>query len=184
MAKRVTKVSEVVKELSESKFSEEFDEEVKKRGLSSFLFAIRCHNNLTQQQMADKIGCSQSKISKIESAYDSEISVKDLLDYSKALDLQLEIGFRNSNVKIVDLIKYHTTKIQHYLERLKEIGKKDQKIAEGINKFLLGFMQFVESCVTDVDSSQRKIGRNKSVNIHISTPLETKLPDNEAEKIG
>lgn len=184
----MTRVSEIVKEISEGKFSEEFDEEIKNRALSSFLFAIRCHNNLTQKQIANRIGCSQSKISKIESSYDSEISVKDLLDYSKALNLQLEIGFRNSNAKIVDLIKYHATKIKYYLERLEEIGKKDDKIAKGINDFLFGFIQLIESFITDVGTSQGKIGRNKRGQIHISTPLETKIntkmPDNEAETVG
>lgn len=114
MAKSYKNVEEMVKDLSgDSKFRDSVLHEIKSKTISKFLFALRCENNLTQKQLADEINCTQSRVSKIENAYDSNITGKDLLDYGKALNLQLQIGYRrNKKIRIVDLIKYHAFKIK------------------------------------------------------------------------
>ena len=106
--KKFNSVGNPITGLSTTKqFTEQALKEIKKKRISKFLFALRCQHHLTQKQIAKKIDCSQSRVSKIESSYDEELSIQDLSDYAKALNLELEIGYRNRSTKIVDLIKYH-----------------------------------------------------------------------------
>ncbi len=129
----------MIKELStDQQLKEKFIKEIENRRLSKFLTILRCKNNLTQKQIAEKIGCTQSRISKIETSYDADIGVNDLIDYAKALNLKLEIGFRQPSMKIVDLIKYHALKISEYLNQLVDIAKdnEDETIDKGIEDFL------------------------------------------------
>src|SRR3989338_7288123 len=111
MRKLYKNVKEMVKYVSvDTSFNNLLSKEIDEKRIAKFLFYLRCKNNLTQKQMAEKIGCTQSKISKIESAYNTELSVQDLLDYGKAMNLKLELGYRQPSLKIVDMIKYHAFK--------------------------------------------------------------------------
>lgn len=90
MAKKFKSVQDMVRSLSEDKeFDQLFDEQVNKRRLSRFLFVLRNQKGMTQKQMAEKLGCARSRISKIEHAEDMDLTVKDLLDYGRALDMNI-----------------------------------------------------------------------------------------------
>ena len=100
MDRKVKNISDLLKVIGVDKHTKEATEnEIKKRSIAKFLFTLRCDHNLTQKQLADKMKCTQSKISKLESAYDSEINVQDLLDYATVLGFQLEIGYRSKHMK-------------------------------------------------------------------------------------
>ena len=102
----------------------------------------------------------QSRISKIESSYDDEISLKELLDYGKALKLQLEIGYRQESSKIVDLIKYHAFKINDYLEQLTRLVKNDEDLAKGILKFHFeAFANLSNFTLKNIPELYEKIGK-------------------------
>lgn len=77
-------VREMIEGLSEDdKFKESALNEIESRTIAKFLFILRNKHNLTQKQLADKIGCTQGRVSRIESAYNNEITIKDLLDYGR-----------------------------------------------------------------------------------------------------
>ena len=136
MGKQYKTVSDMVKSISEDeKFKQETLQNISIKGLGKFLFYLRCSHKLTQKELAGKISCSQARISKIESSKDEELSIKDFQDYGKALGLQLEIGYRNKNMKYVDMVKYHAFQIQHYLELLAELAKEDEQLEEGVVDF-------------------------------------------------
>lgn len=100
MPRKFKTVKNMIKNLSDDKdFKKNALDEIEKKSLSKFLFTLRCAHNLTQKQLAEKIGCTQSRISKIESSYDENITIKDLSDYGYVLNLQLEIGYRNNKIK-------------------------------------------------------------------------------------
>jgi len=139
MSKKFNTINEMLEGLSEEqKFEEVTKKQIEGKQISKFLTLLRCRERLTQKQIAKKIGCTQSKISKIETSFDNELSISDLIDYAKALNLKLELGYRKSSVKIVDLIKYHASKISKYLNQLVDLAKdkKDDDIAEGVDRFL------------------------------------------------
>ena len=184
MTKDITNVSELLrKEGLDKDFRKEVKEEIAKKSLSKFLFILRCEHNLTQKQLADKIGCTQSKISKIESANDNELSVQNLLDYAKALKLDLEIGYRSKNAKIADLIKYHAIKIKTYLEYLSSLAQGDSQLDESIGKFhdevLFDIINTILNSLSRLDYAKKRLPGHPGQHIHISPPLDLRVDEEE-----
>ncbi|MFH1863305.1 MAG: helix-turn-helix domain-containing protein [bacterium] len=178
MTKKYKNVSEMIKDLStEEAYKESVLKEIDGKKIAKFLFVLRCKHELTQKQMAKKIGCTQSRVSKIESSFDNKLSIQDLLDYAKALDLHLEIGYRHPSFKIVDLIKYHALKIKVYLTQLTVLAKEgeDPKLEEGIAKFhieaLVNLNRFISESFSKLDIFKKKRIREKT-HIHISAPID------------
>lgn len=175
MTRTYQNVEEMVKGLSEDKkFKKSVLHEIKNKTLSKYLFSSRCERNLTQGQLAKKIKCSQSRISKIENSFDEEITIKDLLEYGNALDLQLEIGYRRRNIKTVELIKHHFLKIKDCLTNLRQLAGKDKPMNEGAFDFHIETIYNVVKMVLD---SASKLNIHESAEkpkgtIHISPPAE------------
>ena len=68
-------VSDMVQSLSEDRaFAEEFERRVAGRQLIKILTVLRTKAGLSQQQLAEKLGCTQSKVSKLESS-NSEVEL-------------------------------------------------------------------------------------------------------------
>lgn len=94
MAKQYKNVSEMMNNLKTSqKVKNKVERDVKGKILSQYLFKLRCANNMTQQSIAKKLKCSQGRISKIESSFDKNLKIEDLIFYANACNLVLEIGF-------------------------------------------------------------------------------------------
>lgn len=183
MIKDFRNVREMVKGLSEDdKFKESALNEIENKSIAKFLFILRNKHNLTQKQLADKIGCTQSRISKIESAYNNEITVKDLSDYGEALNLQLEIGYRNKDLKIVDSIKYHAFKIKGYLEKLVDLVEGDEILAKKILEFHLeAYANLTVFTLKNIPGLQRSLGPTKEP-IHLTPPEEDNLLQETSQK--
>ena len=93
MAKQFKNVTEMVKGVSESEeFKKEAVKKLSENGLGKLLAFWRCDHRLTQGELAARMGCTEGKISKIESAKDDELSIKDFLDYGKVLGLKSSSG--------------------------------------------------------------------------------------------
>jgi len=179
MEKKFNNVENMIKGLSTGEgFKNDSLKLIRGKRLSKFLFFLRCTSNLTQKELADKLECTQSRISKIESADDESLSIKDLMDYAKVLDLQLEIGYRKKSAKIVDLIKYHAFKIDGYLKKLTNLAKekRDTPIADGVTKFCMEALVNISHLIVTHLVSLKKlekgtIGKEKET-IHISPPID------------
>jgi transcriptional regulator with XRE-family HTH domain len=189
MTKHFNNVKELIKELStEEKFKKDALAELSNKNIAKFLFAQRCENKLSQKELAEKLNCSQSRISKIESSRDEALSVKDLLDYGRALNLQLEIGYRDKSTRIVDLIKYHAFKIKGYLEQLVKLAEDDKDMAKGILKFhveaFANISNFVLKNIPELHQKLEKKSLKESNVVHISAPLTDKLPKEESEQLS
>ena len=179
MGKRHSNIKSLIKSVSQNpKVGERVNEELKRRQLSNFLVFLRCDNNLTQKELAEKIGCHQSKISKLEVAYDDQISIKNLLEYGKALNLQLELGYRNKNVKITELINYHIYRIKEYLAKLVFMSKGDNAMSAGVRKVcesaLDKVFEIVSENISIIKNANKKTIKESSDEIHISVPLKEK----------
>jgi len=178
MGKKFKDVSEMVSELSkDKKFKKETVETIKKRGLAKFLFFLRCDQKLTQKELAKKIGCSQGRVSKIESSQDEDLGVKDLLDYGNALSLQLQFGYRDKSPKRTDLIKYHAIKIKQYFDELVKLAEKDEEMIKGLAKFHIeGIFNITGMIAESLAKLKKKLPETMTKEaIHISAPLQDKL---------
>jgi len=166
MAKKFKSVQDMVKSLSEDKeFDQQFDEQVNKRRLSRFLFVLRNQKGMTQKQMADKLGCTQSWISKIEHAEDMDLTVKDLLDYGRVLDMNINFNFAPRNLKIVDLIRFHLHAIHQLIKRLVKLSGDDDQMGLGVLKAMRNttdtFADNLLSNLKDLIAAQAKSNKFK-----------------------
>jgi HTH-type transcriptional regulator/antitoxin HipB len=64
--------------------------------LGQLLISTRKRHKLTQAAVATRVGLSQNRISYLESHAD-EISVKQLLSWCSALELELQLGERGTS---------------------------------------------------------------------------------------
>jgi len=179
MGKRVNNVSELVEEISSTeRFKKKFAKEIQSKSVAKFLFSLRCNHKLTQKQLAEKVRCSQSRISKIESSYDYKLAIKDLTDYADALNLQVELGYRSPSVKIVDVIKYHAFKIKLYLEQLTKLAEEDEALNEGVKQFhgetVYNLIKITLDSLSKLNISKKEIHPKEREQIHISAPIDIK----------
>ncbi len=178
MDKQFKNVEDMIKGLSDDKkFSDDTIQEIREKTISKFLFSLRCEQGLTQKQMAEKIGYSQSRISRIESAYDKDLKVEDLLMYGKALKFQLEVGYRAESTKITDLIKYHAFKIKEYSDKLAELAGKDKDMVTGVLNFygemVFNLDKIINGSFSKLDISEILTQIEKE-QVHISKPISAK----------
>ena len=176
MGEKYKSVLEMVKDISsDDSYKELIANKIKGRALAKFLFYLRCEHGLSQKELAERIGCTQSRISKIEHSLDKDLTIQNLLDYAKVLNLQLEIGYRHPSVKIVDLIKYHAFKIKVYLNELNTLAKDDDALQQSIKKFHLeaffNIGKIIWDSLSKIDFKQ-KVQKRETDTIHISVPLE------------
>ena len=71
-----------------------------------------------KKDIAERIGGSQSRISKLESGIDEDLRLADLAAYLRALDLDLCLVFGQKDSTIVNKIKYHALAIKGLLTQL------------------------------------------------------------------
>ena len=118
MGKRYKSVIDLVEDIIDD---EEFKEQLKKnlqdKSLAHKLYGMRCAAGITQTEMAKKMGCDQSRISKLENAGLDSIKTSDLIAYSKALNLHLVLQFKEA-MSHKQAIRYDIIQIMKKVEAL------------------------------------------------------------------
>jgi len=153
----------MVRDLSADKeFGEAVIKEIAERTIIDHLMAFRTRLHLSQKDIADKMKCTQSRISKLESGTDDNLRLGDLASYGKAMGFNLEITFTPENWTITDEIKYHAISIKSLLDQLAEQAKKDHSIAKETAKFLVearvNLARIVHDATTTVLSALNTFG--------------------------
>ena len=178
MAKQFKNVGDLITGLSEDEnFKKDALKHISENGLGKFLAFLRCGHRLTQKEMAEKIGCTQGRISKIESAKDDSLSIRDFIDYGNAIGLELEIGFRSKKMKWVDMVKYHAFQMQRYLNNIVQVAKEDKALEEGALNFCFETLKNVPILILNPMSKLPNSRFNKPIDgsktkVHISGPIQ------------
>ena len=171
MGSEFNNVADLLSSVSDDKeFNKSVTEEIDAKQLSKTLFAMRCHSGLSQANVAEKMKCTQGKVSKLENSYDKDISIGDLVDYCSAVNMHVELGFLDNKMNMVDSIKYHFFRLKNNLDNLIEISKGDAKMERGAEKFTQEafsniFMGLIESLKK---ASPKKF---KKAPLQIDTPV-------------
>jgi len=106
--------------------------------------AIRAARGLSQQDIAEKMGCTQSRISKLESSDDDNLSLGDFREYLKALDLDLRLIVCPQNWTVSGQITFFADRIKDCLTRLVELAHTDAAICKVVEKLnVTMFRKFV-----------------------------------------
>ncbi len=64
---------------------------VEKNIINIWLFDQRLRKGLSQKEVGKRMGCSQSKVSKIESKPDGDITIGELSDFAFALGYKIDL---------------------------------------------------------------------------------------------
>jgi len=132
--KRYRSTSEMLKDSGNPQELIDSVKEVEAQRLVPLLTGMRVSKGLTQKELAQAIGCSQGRISKLETSRDEDLRLADVLDYTGALDESLWITI--GAPPVAEHIKLHIRALRGLLEELVKLAGDDQAVARGINGFL------------------------------------------------
>ena len=114
MGEQYTSVGQMVNDLADESFAKAFAERSAKTGLSRTLFVLRNKAGLTEREVGDRLGWSQSAVSKFERQEIDNIKFGDLERYMNALDMQMSISFFEKGNTVVDQVKCHVFETKHF----------------------------------------------------------------------
>jgi len=110
-------------------FADEFEARLASRRLVTLLSVLRCRAGLSQRDLAARLGCTQSKVSKLESGKDSDVRVGDLVSYTSATDHEIRLFFVPKGQTILNQVEMHAGVISGLLNRLVELVGDDPAMA-------------------------------------------------------
>jgi len=126
-------VSEMVDSISEDKaFNDELRERLQRRQLVSLLIAMRTAQDVSQEQIAAEMGCSQSRVSKLEAGDDHELRWKDVVAYAKVLDCDVSLMFSDRSMPLMDRVKHHAFKMRDALLEMVDLCGDDAVLSRGV----------------------------------------------------
>lgn len=130
---KATSASAFLADMFESEVDKkELQDRLVERRVVSKLAAIRAAKNVTQKDMAHAMGCTQGRISKLESGVDADLRISDIVAYAKRLDVDFTLMFSDRGKSLAQQIKSHAFSIRSAFLKLVELAHKDNLIAKGV----------------------------------------------------
>ncbi len=144
MEKHDASVSEMVRDAAPDKtFHDELDGHLADYNVSRTLCALRCSQNMTQEGLAKRAGCTQSKISRIENSRNDRLKLDDLAIYARAFNMQVSIDFAQESSTadaIGRLARQITSGLDEVAERVKQEGAADESAKKPYEEFLFNML--------------------------------------------
>ena len=137
--RRFTSVGDAVAFLAEDDaVRKEVEEEVGNSRIVDNLLQLRVGKGVTQRELAERMGCDPSKISRMEAGNDLQLKMGDVLQYLSALGVTMSLFFEDTSLPAAGQIKPHVYAIQEQLGKLVEIARQvdgDEEIITKIHAF-------------------------------------------------
>lgn len=106
------------------------------RELIKHMIAHRVKSDMSQKDLATRMKCTQSRISKMEQSDDADLRLGELEEYLGALNLRCRMMIAPNSMKAVDEIKFHAFRIRELLTNLVNLVSDDEaNVSDGIAKF-------------------------------------------------
>ena len=135
--KQYKNVVEMMREVNgERPFADALQAYLAQRSLMTELVALRAARGLTQQAIAEKLSCTQGRISKLESATNGELSLGELVRYADVLGFDIGVTLSGKDVTLADRVKHHAFCIKMLTDQLANLASGDKTIAKGVGEFL------------------------------------------------
>jgi transcriptional regulator with XRE-family HTH domain len=136
MGKQYTSVAELVRDMApDAETRDAAEKRIAGRKLVKHLMARRAVKGLSQQEVAQKLDCTQSRISKLETSRDDDIRIGDISNYAKAVDCEFVYGLTPHDLKPTDRVKGLVFAIKRHMDDLALLAKTDTEIASGVGRF-------------------------------------------------
>lgn len=99
------------------------------------LSVLRVAANMSQKDLAEKLGWSQSRVSKLEASTDSDLTIGDFAKYASAVGYRVGISLDSAAGTPVSRIKTRAFEIKREVDRLASLVGDDHELAEGVARF-------------------------------------------------
>ena len=131
-------VAEMIRDLhvDDPELVERVDSHFTSRRLVKSLAVMRSRAGLTQTDMAARIGCTQSRISKLEHGVDADLKVADLTAYLHHTKHHAKISMVQKSTKLTDEVKFHAFQIKKLLERMVTLAGCDGAMTKCVAHFI------------------------------------------------
>jgi predicted XRE-type DNA-binding protein len=96
-SKAYTSVVEMVRDLQGDEVADKLQEHIDNRKITKALTILRVLEGKKQSDVAKAMGCEQNRISRIENNEDGNLRLTDIVEYLKALDMELVVEFKKRN---------------------------------------------------------------------------------------
>lgn len=136
--KAYTNVRDLVRELTnDSELIDAVEDALDRQNVMRQLMAMRAVAGLSQSDVAKSMGCSQSRVSKMEKSADDRLRYGDLRRYAQAVGCELKSGVKPENMKPADEVKCLAFAINDRLTRMAKLAQDDRDIATGAARFFV-----------------------------------------------
>lgn len=185
-SKKYKSVTDMVRDLATDQAqAKELEQHLNKRNIVDFLFGLRCSKDVSQKQIADRLKCSQSRISKLENGEDDDLRLGDLQQYLDAIGLDLRLVICKKNWKAMDEVKFHALQIHRCLRAMCRIAKTDEQIAKGVSEAHLETLVNVIDIVLDSAKTLPNFNQKfpQIVEAQTDNGITDELPDQACEAV-
>lgn len=136
--KKYQSVSAMLRDITEETSAitaADLDAYIAERKIVKDLAILRSTRGLSQEDVAKKLGHSQSWVSKLEHGTDNELCIGDLRAYLSVFGLEFRAGAVKQNATIVDEVKLLAFAIRQKLIALAGMAKEGDELVEHIAQF-------------------------------------------------
>ena len=137
LSKSYSSVEEMVRDaLSDNpEFVAAFEQRLRDRQLVNSLAVIRAVAGMSQAELAAKLGCSQSKVSKLESGTDAGVTFGELAAILDATGHRAKVLLLPAGGLVAE-VKSHAQAIKHLLEELVNLAGTDDQMVSAAAQFM------------------------------------------------
>ena len=133
--KQYKSVSEMVHAVGADRtFADALDKQIAQRQVIKLLISLRALADKSQSDIAKAMDCTQSRISKLESARDGDLRLEDFHAYLTALGYDMKIVIGKHDQTAFDEVKYHAFSIKRLLDHFAELAGDDETMGRGVLK--------------------------------------------------
>jgi transcriptional regulator with XRE-family HTH domain len=185
MGKLYSSVPEMVRDLSEDKEQgERAADRLERRNIINDLIGARIARGLSQNQMAERMGCTQSKVSKFENGKDDDLRIGDFHKYTDALGLEMTICLSKKGRTMADRARSQVTATCRLIERLAQwVKHEDDAIAHGAEVALINTAEDICKTLLGAINQITRSVRNTPADDHEypQISIESERPDHEPD---
>ncbi len=138
---------------------------------------MRMSKGFTQKELAERIGCTQGNVSKIENKFDEDLTLGDIKNYIQAIraKINIEIGPKPT---VAQNIRKNIEELSENLKMLKSLNStQDKELSNAIDDYLatshVQLLSIALQGLSDLESKGNELQTN-SINIDISVPEKRK----------
>jgi len=136
------------------------------------LARLRRTSQLTQEEVASRLGVTQAAVSKIESGRDETLTLATIRAYAEASRRPIMIHFGRPRTH-VEAVKQHAAGIRHHLEALAALAHKDEVMAKDIGRF---FQEATRGIDQVISRCRERLPRRAKVEVHMQTLVPVTSP--------